>query len=280
MKGFFDTTLVNFHNVDITVFDLVKIAVIILLAYIFLFGLKKLLKYESKKRNLDLGDVYSVYQIAKYFIIILLIIMILNTIGISTTILLTSSAALLVGVGMGMQNIFKDFMSGILLLFSKIIKVNDIVQVGDMLGKVLEINLRTTKIITRDDVNILVPNSKFVEENVTNWTLDFRHIRLKLEVGVAYGSDTSLVKNLLLEIAEKHHDILPEPAPFVRFTDFADSSLNFQLIFWTSNVFGMENVKSELRFMIDKAFRDNNITIPFPQRTVWINKDDSDEKDN
>jgi len=280
MKDFLETPVIHYHNILITVFDLIEIGITVIIAYLLLIGLKKFLKYESKKRNLAFGDVYAIYQIIKYFLIVIVIIMILDSIGISTTVLLTSSAALLVGIGLGLQNIFKDFMSGILLLFSKIIRIDDIVQVGDMLGKVTEINLRTTKIITRDDLNILVPNSKFVEEKVTNWTLDFNHIRQKLEIGVAYGSDVELIKKLLLEIAEKNKDVLASPKPFVRFTDFADSSLNFQLIFWTNNIFGMENVKSELRFAIDKAFRDNNITIPFPQRTIWINKEKSDEKDD
>jgi small-conductance mechanosensitive channel len=280
MKDFLETSVIHYRNILITVFDLIEIGITVIIAYLLLIGLKKFLKYESKKRNLAFGDVYAIYQIIKYFLIIIVIIMILDSIGISTTVLLTSSAALLVGVGLGLQNIFKDFMSGILLLFSKIIRIDDIVQVGDMLGKVTKINLRTTKIITRDDLNILVPNSKFVEENVTNWTLDFKHIRQKLEIGVAYGSDVNLIKKLLLEIAEKNKDVLTSPKPFVRFTDFADSSLNFQLIFWTNNIFGMENVKSELRFAIDKAFRDNNITIPFPQRTIWINKEKSDEKND
>ena len=240
----------------------------------------KFLKFESKKRNLQYGDVYSIYQIIKYIAIVIVTIMILDNLGVKTTILLTSSAALLVGIGLGLQNIFKDFLSGILLLFSKIIRINDIVQVGDVLGKIIEINLRTTKLITRDDVNILVPNSKFVEENVTNWTLDYSHIRLKLNIGVAYGSDVDLVKNVLLDIANNFKEVIPSPEPLVRFNDFGDSSLDFELIFWTNNIFGMENVKSDIRFEIDKAFRANNIEIPFPQQTVWINNKSTHEKNN
>ena len=280
MKEFFNTTLVNYDNFKITIFDIIEIGIIIGITYLILFILKKFLKFESKKRNLQYGDVYSIYQIVKYIAIVIVTIMILDNLGVKTTILLTSSAALLVGIGLGLQNIFKDFLSGILLLFSKIIRINDIVQVGDVLGKIIEINLRTTKLITRDDVNILVPNSKFVEENVTNWTLDYSHIRLKLNIGVAYGSDVDLVKNVLLDIANNFKEVIPSPEPLVRFNDFGDSSLDFELIFWTNNIFGMENVKSDIRFEIDKAFRANNIEIPFPQQTVWINNKSTHEKNN
>ena len=271
MEEFFNTTLVNYENFKITIFDIIEIGIIIGITYLILFILKKFLKFESKKRNLQYGDVYSIYQIIKYIAIVIVTILILDNLGVKTTILLTSSAALLVGIGLGLQNIFKDFLSGILLLFSKIIRINDIVQVGDVLGKIIEINLRTTKLITRDDVNILVPNSKFVEENVTNWTLDYSHIRLKLNIGVAYGSDVDLVKSVLLNIVNNFDEVISSPKPLVRFSDFGDSSLDFELIFWTNNIFGMENVKSDIRFEIDKAFRANNIEIPFPQRTVWIN---------
>ena len=164
MKEFFETSLVHMDKVDITVFSLIKIALIFFISYLLLFGFRKLLKFQAKKRHIEYGDVYSIYQIVKYIIIVGAIIMTLDLMGINTTILLTSSAALLVGVGLGLQNIFKDFLSGIVLLFGKVIRVHDIVQVDNEIGKILEINLRATKIITRDNTNMLIPNSKFVEE--------------------------------------------------------------------------------------------------------------------
>lgn len=280
MKEFLETTLVKFDKVDITIYVLFEIALLLIISYLLLVFLKKLLKFQSKKRNLNYGDVYSIYQIVKYVLIVIIVIMLLDMIGINTTILLTSSAALLVGVGLGLQNIFKDFLSGILLLFGKVIRINDIVQVGDEIGKIIEINLRATKIITRDDTNMLIPNSKFVEDNVINWTLDENHMRLRIEVGVAYGSDVELVKKLLLSVVKEHSEVLTDPVPFVRFNNFGNNSLDFQLFFWSNNVFGMENVKSDIRFKIDNEFRRNNIVIPFPQRTVWIQKEEANEKDN
>lgn len=280
MKEFFELTIVDYGKINITVLNLVEIGVTIAITYLILFLLKKFLRFQSKKLNLQYGDVYAIFQIIKYVVIVIITIMILNTLGIDTTILLTSSAALLVGVGLGLQNIFKDFLSGILLLFSKTIRINDVVEVGGNLGKIIEINLRTTKIVTRDDFHLLVPNSKFVEESVVNWSLEYTHIRLKLSVGIAYGSDVYLAKKILLDSVINNEDVLNEPKPFVRFTDFGNSSLDFELIFWTNNIFGMENVKSEIRFKIDEAFRSNNITIPFPQRTVWINNENTDEENH
>lgn len=280
MKDFLETSLLNFDNIDITIYVLVKLALLISISYLVLLFLKKFLKFQSKKRNLSYGDVYSIYQIIKYVLIVIVVIMILDLLGINTTILLTSSAALLVGVGLGLQNIFKDFLSGIILLFGKVIRVNDIVQVENEIGKILEINLRATKILTRDNTNMLIPNSKFVEENVINWTLDENHMRLRIEVGVAYGSNVELVKEILLNEADKNNDVLKFPEPFVRFNNFGSSSLDFQLFFWSNNIFGMENIKSDMRFNIDKEFRKNNIVIPFPQRTVWMHKEENHEKNN
>ncbi len=270
MRAFLETTLISYDNINITFFVILKMAFLIIFTYILLRLLKKFFKFQSKKKNLEYGDIYSIYQIIKYILVTLVIIMLLDMLGVNTTILLTSSAALLVGVGLGLQNIFKDFLSGIVLLFGKVIRINDIVQVDNEIGKVLEINLRATKILTRDNTNLLIPNSKFVEENVINWTLDESNIRLKIEVGVAYGSDVELVKKLLLEAVKDHEEVLKQPAPFVRFYNFGNSSLDFQLFFWTEHIFGMENLKSDIRYKIDQSFRNHNITIPFPQLTLWM----------
>ncbi len=270
---FMGKPIFSFDRLSISVLVIVKIAIILILLKLVLMGLKKLVQHQAEKKGLQKGDVFAVYQISKYLLVSLTAIMILAMMGINTTVLLTSSAALMVGVGFGLQQIFKDLLSGVLILFDRVIRVGDIVQVGDVLGKVLNVHLRTSLIITRDDVNIVIPNSKFIEDNVTNWTLDYSHVRLILEVGVDYGSDTQLVSQILLEVANEHKDIISEPCPKVRFSDFGDSSLNFQLLIWTNEIFRQEFVKSDLRYEIDKRFREANITIPFPQRTIWHAKE-------
>ncbi len=259
----------SIKGVDISIYSFVKIAFLLLILQLILFLIKKFIKYQIKSRGLHHGDVMSIYQIIKYLLIGIIVIMIMSSLGINTTILWTSSAALMVGVGFGLQNIFKDILSGVLILFGKVIRVGDIVEVGDVLGKVLDINLRTSRVITRDDVNMIVPNSKFIEENVINWTLDFTRVRIDLKIGVAYGSDVEKVKEILLKAASESDKILPSPKPTVNFADFGDSSLDFKLLFWTKEVFRKEFVLSDLRFKIDQEFRKENITIPFPQRTVW-----------
>ncbi len=270
---FMGKPIFSFDKLSISVLVIVKIAIILILLKLVLMGLKKLVQHQAEKKGLQKGDVFAVYQISKYLLVSLTAIMILAMMGINTTVLLTSSAALMVGVGFGLQQIFKDLLSGVLILFDRVIRVGDIVQVGDVLGKVLNVHLRTSLIITRDDVNIVIPNSKFIEDNVTNWTLDYNHVRLILEVGVDYGSDTQLVTKILLAVANEHKDIISDPCPKVRFSDFGDSSLNFQLLIWTNEIFRQEFVKSDLRYEIDKRFREANITIPFPQRTIWQAKE-------
>lgn len=274
---FMGEPLFTYDSVTISIFAIVKILIIIILLKLALMGIKKIIKSQAKKHDMHEGDLVSIFHIIKYILVAIVIIMVLGSLGINTTVLLTSSAALMVGIGFGLQQIFKDLLSGILILFDRVIRVGDIVQVGDVLGRVIKVHLRTSHIITRDDVNMIIPNSKFVEEDVTNWTLDNNFVRLVLTVGVAYGSDTSLVKDILLRIASEHPAVIKDPNPKVRFYDFGNSSLDFQLLIWTDNIFRQEFVKSDLRFEIDKAFREANITIPFPQRTLWHMKEE--EKD-
>ena len=132
---------------------------------------------------------------------------------------------------------------------------------------------RTTKIESRDNIILIIPNSKFIEENVINWSIIEQRTRFYVGVGVAYGSDVELVRKILEECAHEHEEITNSPKPFVRFYDFGNSSLDFQLYFWTNNAFRVENIKSDLRFSINRKFKENGVTIPFPQRDVHIKED-------
>jgi len=176
----------------------------------------------------------------------------------------------LVGVGIGMQNIFNDVISGFFLLFEQNLKINDVVEVDGVVGTVKDIGMRTSRILTRDNIEMIVPNSKFISEKVVNWSYNDAKTRFFIKIGVAYGSDINLVKNILLEIAAKHTEILKEPLPRVFFRDFGDSSLNFELAFWTANSLENEVIKSDLRFELNQRFIENNIQIPFPQRDIHL----------
>ncbi len=182
--------------------------------------------------------------------------------------ILAGSAALLVGVGLGLQNIFSDFVSGIILLVESKIKVNDILEVDDLMCRVLEINLRTTTVLTRDDRYIILPNTDLTKNQIVNWTYNDIASRFEVAVGVSYSSDINLVKKILKQVANEQEEVLKSPEPFVRFNEFADSSLNFSVYFWSEQIYRVENIKSEMRTRIFELFAENNINIPFPQRVL------------
>jgi len=272
-KDLLEYALIRTDKFTISVYSLL-VTIIILLATRILIGIiHKVFKRKIYSNpNIEIGKSHTIYQLIKYLLWIIAILFSLETIGIKITFLLAGSAALLVGLGLGLQQIFKDIVSGLFLLFEGNLKVNDIVELDDEVGRVKEISFRTTKIESRDNIILVIPNSKFIDGNVINWSHIQKRTRFYVQVGVAYGSDVELVEKVLLECAANHRDISKSPNPFVRFYNFGDSSLDFQLFFWTEKAFEVENIKSDLRFEIDKKFRSNKIQIPFPQRDVHIIK--------
>ncbi|MEM1122094.1 MAG: mechanosensitive ion channel domain-containing protein, partial [Bacteroidota bacterium] len=197
----------------------------------------------------------------------------LHFLQINMTVLWGGLAALLVGVGLGLQQTFNDLFSGLVLLFERGIEVGEILEIDGEVGSLKKIGLRTSVIESRDNITIIVPNSKLVVSNVINWTHYDNKVRFRISVGVAYGSDTALVKKILLKTAKAHPNILKRPAPYVRFTDFGNSSLDFELLFFSKKFITIEDIKSDLRFEIDQKFREAGVTIPFPQRDIWIRGD-------
>lgn len=262
--------LVETSNLTITLYDLLMALVIVGITLVILWGLKRLFKKSLFKRAVDQSKGFAVFQLIKYLVWIIAVFLILDTIGVKITLLLAGSTALLIGIGLGLQQVFKDLISGLFLLFEGNLKLGDVVELDGIIGIVKEIGFRTTKIESRDNIILIIPNSKFIEENVINWSIIEERTRFYVEVGVAYGSDVDLVKRILEECAYEHAEITGSPAPFVRFFDFGNSSLVFQLYFWTYNAFRVENIKSDLRFSINRKFKENGVTIPFPQRDVHI----------
>jgi small-conductance mechanosensitive channel len=173
-----------------------------------------------------------------------------------------------------LQQTFNDWASGIILLLERTVEVGDIVQVEEgTIGTVRKIGLRVSRIDTLENISVLVPNSMLVNDKVINWSHFDNKARFIIKVGVAYGSDTQLVKKLLLEVAETNDYVMKFPDPFVRFVDFGASSLDFELHVWSQALKTIEDVKSDLRFKIDAAFREHEIAIPFPQMDVWMRGD-------
>lgn len=222
-----------------------------------------------KQKKINVGSQFAINQLLKYVIYVIAIVLAIGKLGVETTLIWGGAAALLVGIGLGLQQTFNDFFSGLILLFERSVEVGDVLDIGGMVGTVKEIGLRASLVETRDNVSVIVPNSKLVVDSVTNWTHYHDLVRFNLKIGVDYASDTSVVKKILLDVAEDSVYILKYPAPFVRFTDFAESSLNFELFFWSKNYLVVEDIKSDLRFEINTLFKENEIKIPYPQREIW-----------
>ena len=212
----------------------------------------------------------SVFSFAKYFIYLVVVLITMQNMGVQLTAILTASAALLVGIGLALQTFFQDIISGIFILLDQSVHVGDIIEIDGKVGRVVQINLRTTRAHTIDNKVLVIPNHMYLTNILFNWTENGVLTRESVNVGVAYGSDVDLVKRLLLQAATEHPTILDEPAPTVLFTDFGDSSLDFRLIFTIDNSFEAMMPKSDLRFRINQLFKEHNVTIPFPQRDVHL----------
>jgi len=272
MKGFLKHTLFEIGDFILTPEKIISVIIIFLTTALVLILIRKFLLRKKDLTTSEKGRRNSVFLLIKYFGWVLAIAISIEVLGFHITILIAGSAALLVGIGFGLQNIFNDFIAGMFLLFERTIKVGDIMEVEGVVGKVTQINLRTSVIHSRDGLDIIIPNHKFIAENVTNWSLQSYTRRFNVEVGVSYDSDVDKVRNILLACSKEIKEISQEERakPTVRIKDFGNSAIQFQLMYWTEEIFRVEYLKSELRFKILQAFRKEGIVIPFPQRDVHI----------
>ena len=254
----------------IRVYTLAAMAFIILVTKLVLWLIKKALFRRHKHNRLSLGNTYALFQIIKYVIWVMAIAILLQTIGIKITVLLAGSAALLVGIGLGLQQTFNDIISGIILLSERSIKIGDILEIDGDIVKIQKIGIRTSQGLNRDEISIIIPNSSITTSKVINWSHQSEKTRFRIQVGVAYGSDVELVSKVLQESALEHPDISDHELIDVRLSDFGSSSLDFQILFFSRNIFRIEKVKSDIRRIINRKFTENNITIPFPQVDVHM----------
>jgi len=268
---FVDYQLLKTDRIEITVLNLVIVLVVFFATLIGLRIIRVFFTRYISKKEAERRSIWSVFLILRYVIWVVVTVLLLETSGVKISVLLASITALLVGVGFGIQQLFSDIASGIVLIFERNLQINDIIELEDeTVGKVIQIGLRTSKLKTRNDVILVVPNSKFVNDTIINWSQMDYNTRFSVGVGVAYGSNTKLVTDILLDCARNNKSISNHPVPFVRFNNFGDSSLEFQVFFWVREPFLVEHAKSVLRYAIDDAFRKNGIQIPFPQRDVHI----------
>jgi small-conductance mechanosensitive channel len=266
----FDRALFRIGGTDVTVASLVSFVAFLLLALLASRLLQRALGRVYRRRHLDEGVQYSLNRLLHYTVLGIGGFLALDNLGISVTALAGLGAILAVGIGFGLQNIAQNFVSGVILLLERPVKKGDFVEVGETRGTVREIHARATVITTLDNVDILVPNGQFITEPVVNSTYDNRRVRVRVEVGVAYGSDTARVRDALERVAAEHTAVLREPPPLVRFDDFGESSLDFTLLVWIGEPLTEPRVLSDLRFAIDRAFREAEIEIPFPQRDLHL----------
>lgn len=268
MKNILNFKLIDTDTIDFSVANLIVLIIVLLITNIVLRIIRKIVT-----RNLILEDkskFTSIFQYFKYAVYVLVFMFTLNSIGVNMNVFLTASAALFVGLGFALQTFFQDIISGILIILDQSLHVGDIIEVDGKVGQVKEIKLRTTRMVTRNDRVMIIPNHKFMIESLFNWTQNNSNNREQVSVGVAYGSDVHLVKKILKDCASSTQGIVMKETITVLFEDFADSSLNFSVYFYVDNGMKSPKIQSEIRFKIDEAFRKNKIEIPFPQRDIRI----------
>jgi len=245
-----------------------------LLVLLFTHAATRLWRLFLKKRilsdsGLESGVQESVTTITVYLLWGLGILVSLNVMGLSATSIAVAFGALSIGLGFGLQNIFNNFVSGLILLFERPVQAGDVVQVSEIWGTITKINVRSTVVQTFDNASLIIPNSDMISKQVTNWSFKDLRLRRIITVGVAYGSPTELVRETLLEIARNHPKVLKRPKPDVLFDDFGDSALIFKLRLWAT-IDDFIGVETDVRFEIDRLFRERNIEIAFPQRDIHI----------
>ncbi len=258
-------------HISISVKSLLILIVIILLVS---FLLKIFRKYINKKlEDQDKNKFDTVFSFGKWLLYIIIFLVTLQSSGVQITAIFAASTALLIGVGLALQTFFQDIISGIFIILDQSVHVGDVIEIDNKVGKVEEMKLRTTRAVTIDNKVMIIPNHKYLTNSLYNWTQNGVVTRENIKVGVAYGSDVQLVKKLLLQAAKSHHKVLKQPEPLVLFSDFGDSSLDFTLLFSLRDSFQSIIYQSDIRFKIDELFRENNVSIPFPQRDIHIFKE-------
>lgn len=273
LNDFWTYPLVMIDKNPITVAKVITGLVLLVVGY---FICKNLSKEFSKRvlTKLDIDDSLraTLQTVIFYILLVILTLFVLRLLNVPVTIFTVIGGALAIGVGFGSQNIVNNFISGLVLMIERPVRVGDFIQVNSLTGRVENIGARSTVIKSMENKQIVVPNSDFLEKQVVNWTLSDDLIRTKLTIGVAYGSDTELVKELLLKATKSEDKVLRYPEPVVIFEDFADSSLNFEIYYWAKlrDMIQLKILASNIRFTIDRSFREANVVIAFPQRDVHL----------
>lgn len=276
-KEFLDYQFIHTSKLKMSFENVIVIFLIIFVSRFIITLVRLYLQRRFRNdKGIGIGTEYVYTQVTKYIVYIFSFFLILNELNVNPSIFLGGSAALLVGLGLGLQDVFKDMFSGFVLLFEGSIRVGDVIEINDekskqsIVAKIIRIKVRTTQIETRDGNILIVPNAKLTQEYIENWSHGSTLSRFQINVNVAYGSDLMLVKKLLTQAAMSHPKVNKEQGVTVRLMDFGENGLNLELIFWADQSWDINNYKSEIRYEIDRLFRHYQITIPFPQRDMRI----------
>lgn len=267
LKDILETKILSIGDYHLHLYELVIAFIIITVGYIVDLMIKRGIAHSQ---NLDSGTKYAMSKVIRYIFLGISFFFSTRVLGIDISPLLVGSSVILVGIGLGLQNLFLDFISGIIVLFERSIRVGDVLDINGVMGKVVRINIRTTKLLTTDNKVIIFPNSFLTKNNLTNYTStdEGGDNSFVVEVGVGYDSNIELVQKILIESALENPNVDSSKKPIARLVDFADSSLKMRLIFYSDNTFGISEIQSEIRITILQKFRENNITIPFPITTI------------
>lgn len=272
LKEFFTIPLITLGSSRLTLWNLLYLTVLVVLLFMLSGKLRTWIANQLLARTrMELGARQAVGSITRYTVIAVGIAIILQTAGIDLTALNVLAGAVGIGIGFGLQNIVNNFISGLIILFERPIKVGDRIEVDAIEGDVVRISGRSTEVVTNDNISIIVPNSKFITENVINWSHSDRKVRFRIPVTVAYASDIQLVERLLRQVAAADPDVLEDPAPGVRLMAFGDSGLCFELRVWSTSLIHRRGLlTSNLNRAIFQSFREHGIEIPYPRRDLAI----------
>jgi small-conductance mechanosensitive channel len=255
---------------------LVSQLIALLLAVVALLVLERLVRRSILSRllartPLQVSLQYAIARIVGYVMVTFGVVIVLQTIGVNLTSLAVFAGAVGVGAGFGLQNIVSNFVSGLIILAERPIALGNFVEVGGVGGRVRRINLRSTTVVTNDNVSIIVPNSTFITSTVINYSHGDPKVRVRLKIGIAYGSDVQAFRDAMMAVARGNPDVLAQPAPEVFFTGFGDSSLDVELAVWAlDTAYRPLALRSALFYAIEASLRETGIEIPFPQRDLHV----------
>ena len=257
---------------SITLASILKLALLVAVVILAESVLRRVFMQRVLTRTqLDEGMRFAIARISGYLFITLGLYLSLTFVGIDLSSLAVLAGASGVGLGFGLQNIVHNFISGVIILAERPIAIGDRVEVNGVAGQVTRINLRSTIVVTNDNISVIVPNSNFISDPVVNWSHGDPKVRINVPVGIAYGSDVEKFRRVMMEVALAQPEVLHDPKPNIFFIGFGESSLDFEVGVWTAEMLrNPKRFRSELNYAIEAALRRNQIEIPFPQRDLHI----------